>query len=73
MDELVGGSVEDDSTFIEDEELGAVVDAAVGDWLYLSGLLIEAVSGEEKCILQAMSDDERGGLGDIALFDDAGR
>ena len=29
MDELFGGAVEDDAAFVEDEELGAGVDAAV--------------------------------------------
>ncbi len=38
VDELVGVAVEDDPTFIQDEELGAVVDAAVGDWFYFARL-----------------------------------
>lgn len=70
MNELFRGAVEDDSAFVEDEELCAVVDAPVGDLLNLAGLLVEAVPGEEEGVLQAMSDDERGGVGDVALFDD---
>lgn len=66
----MGGAIEDDLAFIEDQEFGAVVDAAVGDRLYLSGLLVEAVSGEEEGILQAMSNDQRCGVGNVALLDD---
>ena len=70
VDQFLGGAVEDDSAFVEDEKLGAVVDAAIGDLFDLAGLLIETVSGEEEGILQAMGDDERGCVGDVALFDD---
>ena len=63
-------AVEDDLAFIQDEELGAVVDAVVGDGFYLAGLLVEAVSGEEEGVLQAVGDEQRGGVGDVALLDD---
>ena len=70
MHQLVGGAVEDDLTFVQDEELGAVVDAAIGDWFYFSSLLVEAVSSEEEGVLQAVCDQERGGVGYVALLDD---
>ena len=70
MDEFVGGSVEDDLAFVQNEKLGAIVDPVVGDWFYLSGLLIEAISGQEEGVLQAMRDDERRCVGDVALLDD---
>ncbi len=38
VDELVGGAVEDDFAFVEDEEFGTVVDAVVGDLLDFAGL-----------------------------------
>jgi len=70
VDEFFGGAVEDDFAFVEDQEFGAVVDAVVGDLLDLFSLRIEAAAGEEVGVLNAMGDDERGGLGDVALFDD---
>jgi hypothetical protein len=70
VDELFGGAVEDDFAFVEDEELGAVVDAVVGDLLDFAGFFVEAASGEEVCVLDAVGDDEGGGLGDVALLDD---
>lgn len=70
MDEFFGGAVEDYFAFVEDEEFRAVVDAVVGDLFDFFGLLVEAAAGEEVCVLNAMGDDERGGLGDVALFDD---
>jgi hypothetical protein len=70
VDEFVGGSVEDDPAFIQDEKLGAVFDAAVRNRFYLSGLLIESVSGEEEGVLQAMGYDQRRCVGDVALLDD---
>lgn len=70
VDEFAGGAIEDDPAFIQDEKLGAVVDAAVGDWFYLSGLLVKAVSGEEEGVLQAMGDDQRCCVSDVALLDD---
>ncbi len=70
MDQLFGGAVEDYFAFVDDEELGAVVDAVAGDLFDLAGLGVEAVSGEEEGVLQAVGDDERGGLGDVALLDD---
>ena len=35
-----------------------------------AGLLVEAVSGEEEGVLQAMGDQQRRGMGDVALLDD---
>src|SRR5277367_1485410 len=70
VDKLVGGAVEDDLTFIQDKKLGAVIDSAVGDGFDLSGLLVEAVSGQEKGVLKAVSDHERCRVGDVALLDD---
>ena len=70
VDEFFGGAVEDYLAFVEDQEFGAVVDAVVGDLLDLFSLRIEAAAGEEVGVLNAMSDDERSSLGDVALFDD---
>ena len=66
----MGGAVEDNFAFIQDEKFGAVVDAAVGDWLYLAGLLVEAVCSQEEGVLQAVGDQQRCGVGYVALLDD---
>ena len=70
VDEFARGAVEYDTTFIEHKKFSAVVDSTVGDRFYLSGLLIESVSGEEKGVLQAMGDDQGGCVGDVPLLDD---
>jgi len=70
VDELFGGAVEDYFSFVEDQEFCAVVDAVVGDLLDFFGLRVEAAAGEEVGVLNAVGDDERGGLGDVALLDD---
>ena len=70
VDEFVGGAVEDDLALIQDEKLGAVVDAAVGDGLSFSGLLVEVVSGQQEGILEAMGYEQRCCVGDVALLDD---
>ena len=58
MDEFLGVAVEDYAALIQDEELGAVVDSAVRDWFYLARLLVEAVCGQKKGVLQAMGDQQ---------------
>lgn len=70
VDELVGGSVEDDPAFVQDEKLGAVIDAIVGYLLHFASLRVEVASRQEEGVLQAVRDDERGGVGNIALLDD---
>lgn len=70
VDELFGGAVEDDFSLVEDEELCAVVDAVVGDLFDFAGLFVETAAGEEVGVLDAVGNDERGGLGDVALLDD---
>ncbi len=51
MDELVGGAIEDDSAFIQDEKLRAVVDAVVGDLFHFACLRVEAASCQEEGVL----------------------
>ena len=70
MDEFLGGAVEDDLPLVENEEFGAVVDAAVGDGFHFSGLLVESAHGKDEGVLEAMGDEERSGVRDVALFDD---
>jgi len=70
VDEFMGGSVEDDLAFIQDEKPRAVIDPVVGNLFYLSGLLVEAISGQEEGVLQAMSNDQRRCVGNVALLDD---
>jgi hypothetical protein len=70
VDEFVSVAVEDHSAFIQDEELGAVVDPVIGDWFYFARLLVEAVCGQKEGVLEAMGDQQRGGVGYVALFDD---
>jgi hypothetical protein len=62
VDELLGGAVEDDAAFVEDEEFCAGVDAVVGDGLHLAGGGVEAVRGESEGVLDTVGDEERGGL-----------
>ena len=66
----MSGAIEDDPAVIQNEKLSAVVDTAVRYWLYLSGLLVEVISGQEESILQAMGDDEGCCVGDVSLLDD---
>ncbi len=70
MDQLACRSVEDHVAFVHHEKLCAVVDAAVGQWFDLAGLLVEAVRGQPEGVLQAVGDDQRRGLRDVALLDD---
>lgn len=70
MDELEGGAVEDDAILVEDEKFGAVVDAVVGDSLDLSGSGVDVVHRESEGVLEAVGDEQRGGVGDVALLDD---
>ena len=70
MDEFHGGSVEDYFAFVEDEEFCAVVDSVVGDAFHLAVGLVVAVHGEGEGVLEAVGDEEGGGVGDVALFDD---
>ncbi len=51
-------------------KLGAVVDATVRDRFDFSRLRVETVSCEEVGVLQTVGDDQRRGVGDIALLDD---
>ena len=66
----MGGAVEDYVALVEDEEFCAVVDTVVGDALDLAGGGVEAVHGEGEGVLQAVGDEERGGVGGVALLDD---
>ena len=70
MDEFLGVAVEDYAALIQDEELGAVVDSAVRDWFYLARLLVEAVCGQKKGVLQAMGDQQGWSVRYVALLDD---
>ena len=72
-DEFFGGAVEDDFALVEDEEAGAGVDAVVigavdGD--HVLGFRVEAVGGEGEGVLEAVGDEQAGGVGDVALLDD---
>ena len=62
--------VEDDLAFINNDKFGAVIDTAVGDRLDLSGLWVEAISGQKIGILQTVGDDQRSGVGRVSLLDD---
>lgn len=70
VDQFLGGASEDDGALIEDEEAGAVVNGAVRDELHLIGFDVEVMGSEGEGVLQAVGDEERGGVGDVALLDD---
>ena len=65
-----GGAVEDDLSLVEDEEAGTVVDAMVGDGFHGASLLVIAIHGEDEGVLQTVGDEQRSGVGDVALFED---
>src|ERR1700687_2371662 len=69
VDEFVSVSVEDPPPFIQDKKLGAVVDTAIGNRLYFSCLRVEMVSGQKEGVLQAVGDQQRCGVADVALLD----
>src|ERR1017187_9596882 len=73
MDEFPGGAVEPDAAVVEHEELHAWVDAVVravlGDRNHAFGGVV-AVGGEGEGVLQAMGDEQRCGVGDVALLHD---
>ena len=69
MDEFVGGPIENDLAFIQNQKLCAVVDTIVRNGFDLSGLLVEAVSGQEESVLQTVGDDQRRCVSDVALLD----
>src|SRR5437879_7418443 len=68
VDEFVSVAVEDHPAFIQDEKLGAVVDSVVGNRLYFSCLRGEMVSGQKEGVLRAMGDQQRCGVGYVALL-----
>ena len=65
----MGRAVEYDLALIQDEELSAVVNAAVGNRLYFAGLLTEVVSGQQEGVLEAVGYEQRCCVGDVALLD----
>src|SRR5580692_6164777 len=69
VDEFVSVAVEDHPAFVQDEKPGAVVDTVIGNRFYLARLLVEAVSGQKEGVLQAVGDQQRCGVTDVALFD----
>lgn len=74
MDEVLGVAVEDDFGLVEDEEAGVGVEAALGtvfgDGLHAVGGGVIAVGGEDEGVLEAVGDDEGGGVLDVALLHD---
>lgn len=70
VDEVVGVAVEDDMAVVENEECGVGVGFAFGERLDAFAVVRIAVRGEHEGVLQAVRDQERGGVGGIALLDD---
>ena len=70
VDELMGGTIEDDPAFVYDEKLCAVINAIVGDLFHLASFRVKAVSRQQKGILESVSDDQGCRVCDVALLDD---
>ena len=74
VDQFFGGAVEDYVALVEDEELYAGVDAlfgaVFGDGLHAACRGVVAVGGHDEGVLEAVGDDERGGVLDVALLHD---
>ena len=70
VDEIVGGSVEDEPALVQHEEAGAGVSLFFREFRYLAGVFTEAVTSEQECVLQAMSHEDGAGSGDVPLLDD---
>jgi hypothetical protein len=58
VDQLVGGAVEDNFAFVEDEKFCVFVDTLVGDRLDLAGFGVEAAPREKECVLQTVGDQQ---------------